>query len=90
MRKFSLVPTQDSLRELGYYKPILDQLGKNTGKKIEFYMPTSYASVIEAMLGNWVDIAVHGPASYVIGNDPMMVAPPLHPLANESAHAESV
>ena len=25
--KFSLVPTQDSVRELGYYKPILDQLG---------------------------------------------------------------
>lgn len=67
--RFSLVPTQDSVRELTYYKPILDQLSKNTGKKIEFYMPTSYASVIEAMLGNWVDIAVHGPASYVIGNE---------------------
>ncbi len=64
--KFSLVPTQDSLRELGYYKPILDQLGKNTGKKIEFYMPTSYSSVIEALLGKWVDVAVLGPEAYVI------------------------
>ncbi len=64
--KFSLVPTQDSLRELGYYKPILDQLAKNTGKKIEFYMPTSYSSVIEALLGKWVDVAVLGPESYVI------------------------
>jgi phosphonate transport system substrate-binding protein len=70
--KFSLVPTQDSLRELGYYKPILDQLGKNTGKKIEFYMPTSYSSVIEALLGKWVDVAVLGPEAYVIakGKDP--------------------
>ena len=59
--KFSLVPTQDSLRELGYYKPILDQLGKNTGKKIEFYMPTSYSSVVEALMGKWVDVAVLGP-----------------------------
>jgi len=64
--RFSLVPTQDSVRELGYYKPILDLLGKNTGKKIEFYMPTSYSSVVEALLGKWVDIAVLGPESYVI------------------------
>ena len=59
--KFSLVPTQDSVRELGYYKPILDQLAKNTGKKIEFYMPTSYSSVVEALMGKWVDVAVLGP-----------------------------
>ncbi|MBL0085369.1 MAG: phosphate/phosphite/phosphonate ABC transporter substrate-binding protein [Ideonella sp.] len=64
--KFSLVPTQDSVRELGYYKPILDQLAKNTGKKIEFYMPTSYSSVIEALMGKWVDVAVLGPEAYVI------------------------
>jgi len=64
--KFSLIPTQDSIRELGYYKPILDQLSKNTGKKIEFYMPTSYSSVVEALLGKWVDVAVLGPESYVI------------------------
>ena len=64
--KFSLVPTQDSVRELGYYKPIIDQLSKNTGKKIEFYMPTSYSSVVEALMGKWVDVAVLGPESYVI------------------------
>jgi phosphonate transport system substrate-binding protein len=64
--KFSLVPTQDSIRELGYYKPILDQLAKNTGKKIEFYLPTSYSSVVEALMGKWVDVAVLGPEAYVI------------------------
>jgi phosphonate transport system substrate-binding protein len=67
--KFSLVPTQDSVRELTYYKPILDQLQKNTGKRVEFYMPTSYASVIEALLGKWVDVAVLGPESYVIAKE---------------------
>ena len=66
--KFSLVPTQDSVRELSYYKPVLDQLQKNTGKRIEFYMPTSYSSVVEALLGKWVDVAVLGPESYVIAN----------------------
>jgi phosphonate transport system substrate-binding protein len=64
--RFSLVPTQDSVRELTYYKPILDMLSRNTGKKIEFYMPTSYSSVVEALLGKWVDVAVLGPESYVI------------------------
>jgi len=67
--RFSLIPTQDSIRELGYYKPILDMLAKNTGKKIEFYMPTSYSSVVEALLGKWVDIAVLGPESYVIAHN---------------------
>lgn len=64
--RFSLVPTQDSVRELTYYKPILDLMQKNTGKRIEFYMPTSYSSVVEALLGKWVDVAVLGPESYVI------------------------
>lgn len=64
--RFSLVPTQDSVRELTYYKPVLDLLSKNAGRKIEFYMPTSYSSVVEALLGKWVDFGVLGPESYVI------------------------
>lgn len=67
--RFSIIPTEETLQELTLYKPVVDLLAKNTGKKVEFYMPTSYASVIEAMLGNWVDVAVHGPNSYVIGNE---------------------
>src|SRR2546430_2034848 len=64
--KFSIIPTQESVRELTLYKPVLDLLSKNTGKKIEFYMPTSYSSVVEALMGKWVDVAVLGPESYVI------------------------
>ena len=67
--RFSIIPTQESVRELTLYKPVLDLLGKNTGKKIEFYMPTSYSSVVEALLGKWVDIAVLGPESYVIAKN---------------------
>lgn len=65
---FSIIPTEETIQELTIYKPVIDYLSKMTGKKVEFYMPTSYASVIEAMLGGWVDVAVHGPYSYVIGN----------------------
>lgn len=70
--KFSIIPTQETVRELTLYKPVMDLLSKNTGKKIEFYMPTSYSSVVEAMMGKWVDVAVLGPESYVIahGKDP--------------------
>jgi len=67
--RFSIIPTQESVRELSLYKPVMDILAKNTGKKIEFYMPTSYSSVVEALLGKWVDIAVLGPESYVIAKN---------------------
>jgi phosphonate transport system substrate-binding protein len=67
--RFSLVPTQDTVRELSYYKPILDLLSRNIEKKIEFYMPTSYSSVIEALLGKWVDVAVLGPESYILARN---------------------
>jgi phosphonate transport system substrate-binding protein len=67
--RFSLIPSQDTIRELTYYKPVLDLLGKNIDKKIEFYMPTSYASVIEALLGKWVDVAVLGPESYILARN---------------------
>ena len=65
---FSIIPTEETIQELTLYKPVVDYLAEQTGKKIEFYMPTSYASVVEAMLGGWVDVAVHGPYSYVIAN----------------------
>jgi phosphonate transport system substrate-binding protein len=67
--RFSIIPTQESVRELSLYKPVMDILSKNTGKKIEFYMPTSYSSVVEALLGKWVDVAVLGPESYVIAKN---------------------
>lgn len=66
--RFSIIPTQDTVKELSLYKPVMDILSKNTGKKIEFYMPTAYSSVVEALLGKWVDLAVLGPESYVIAH----------------------
>lgn len=65
---FSIIPTEETIQELTIYKPVIDYLAEKTGKKIEFYMPTSYATVVEAMIGKWVDVAVHGPYSYVIAN----------------------
>ena len=66
---FSIIPTEETTQELGIYKPLLDQLREKTGKGIEFFMPTSYASVIEGMVNGWVHIGVHGPNSYVLAKE---------------------
>ena len=65
---FAMVPTEETVAELELYKPVTDRMGKLTGKKIQFFMPTSYASVVEAMLGGFVHVAVLGPYSYVIAS----------------------
>lgn len=66
---FSIIPTEETIQELTIYKPVIDYLAKKTGKKVEFYMPTSYATVVEAMINKWVDVAVLGPYSYVIAHE---------------------
>ena len=65
---FAMVPTEETVAELELYKPVTDRMAKLTGKKISFFMPTSYASVVEGLLSHFVDIAVLGPYTYVIAN----------------------
>ncbi|WP_282606206.1 phosphate/phosphite/phosphonate ABC transporter substrate-binding protein [Pelagibius sp. Alg239-R121] len=67
--RFSMIPTEETTQELSLYQPLVKQLREATGKNIEFYLPTSYASVVEAMLGGFVDIGMHGPYSYVIAQE---------------------
>ena len=65
---FAMIPTEESVAELQLYKPVTDRMEKVTGKKVEFFMPTSYASVVEGLLSKFIDIAVLGPYSYIIAN----------------------
>lgn len=65
---FAIIPTEETVAELQLYKPITDRMAKLTGKKIQFFMPTSYASVVEGLLSKFIDVAVLGPYSYVIAN----------------------
>lgn len=65
---FAIIPTEETVAELQLYQPITKRMEELTGKKIEFFMPTSYASVVEGMLSKFVDVAVLGPYSYVIAN----------------------
>lgn len=66
---FAIVPTEETVAELQLYQPVTKRLGKETGKKIEFFMPTSYASVVEGLLSKFIDVAVLGPYAYVIASD---------------------
>ena len=66
---FSIIPTEETTQELDIYKPLLTALKEKTGKSIEFFMPTSYASVIEGMVNGWVHIGVHGPNSCVLAKE---------------------
>lgn len=63
---FSIIPTEETTQEVDIYAPLLAKLKEKTGKSVEFFMPTSYASVIEGMINGWVHIGVHGPNSYVL------------------------
>lgn len=63
---FSIIPTEETSQEVNLYQPVIDRMKELTGKPIEFFMPTSYSSVIEAMMNGWVHVGVHGPNSYVI------------------------
>lgn len=66
---FSIIPTEETTQELDIYQPLLSALKEKTGKPVEFFMPTSYASVIEGMVNGWVQIGVHGPNSYVLAKE---------------------
>jgi len=66
---FAIIPTEETVAELQLYKPITDRMAELTGKKISFFMPTSYASVVEGLLSHFVDVAVLGPYTYVIASD---------------------
>ena len=66
---FAIIPTEESVAELQLYKPVTDRLAELTGKKIQFFMPTSYASVVEGMLSGFVHVGVLGPYTYVIANE---------------------
>ncbi len=65
---FAIIPTEETVAELQLYKPVTDRMAKLTGKKISFFMPTSYASVVEGMLSGFVHVGVLGPYTYVIAN----------------------
>ena len=84
--RFSMIPTEETTQELALYEPLVNQIKAATGKNVEFFLPTSYASVVEAMLGGFVDLGMHGPYSYVIAQEK---DPELRVIATYAKHKGS-
>ncbi|MEN3268500.1 phosphate/phosphite/phosphonate ABC transporter substrate-binding protein [Pseudonocardia sp.] len=63
---FAAVPSEQSTSLQADFKPVLDMLARETGKKIEFRQATDYAAVIEGQLSGQVQIAQYGPLSFVL------------------------
>ena len=66
---FAALPQEISAMSVELYQPLIKHMEKVTGKKVAFYMTTSYAAEIEAMNAGFVDVARLGPTLYVIGRE---------------------
>lgn len=66
---FAVLPQEISAMSAEMYQPLINYLKKVTGKPVAFYMTTSYAAEVEAMMGGFVDLARLGPTSYVIAHE---------------------
>ena len=51
------------------YDPLLKRISEVTGKKINFYLPASYDSAVEALIRGWVDFARLTAFSYTIAHN---------------------
>ena len=62
---FSMVPLGDVERAERLYGPLLKRIEKMTSLPVTSVRPSSYASVVEGLLGGRIDIALLGPATYI-------------------------
>ncbi|MFB8141233.1 phosphate/phosphite/phosphonate ABC transporter substrate-binding protein [Streptomyces parvus] len=63
---FVAIPDEESTTLQQRFKPLIDLLEKETEKKVVIQAATDYAAVIEGQRAGKVDIAQHGPLSYVV------------------------
>lgn len=63
--RFSIIPMEDTQKQLAAYRPLFERLETVLGKHVVAITPTSYGSVVEGLLAGSIDLAVLGPASYV-------------------------
>ncbi|MCI2420266.1 phosphate/phosphite/phosphonate ABC transporter substrate-binding protein [Saccharopolyspora sp. K220] len=66
---FASIPSEESTSLEQEFKPLIDMLSKETGKKIRIEKATDYAAVIEGQRTGKVDIAMYGPLSYVVARN---------------------
>lgn len=67
--RMGLIPAEDSEAMVKRFKPTIEYLEKQAGLKVETFVATDYAGVIEAMRSGKIDMAWFGPFSYVLAAD---------------------
>lgn len=65
---FTMIPKKDIDEQAIEYQPLIRLLEQGLGIPVDLIRATSYESVIDAVLSGSVDLAVMGPASYVIAH----------------------
>ncbi|HAC29913.1 MAG TPA: phosphate/phosphite/phosphonate ABC transporter substrate-binding protein, partial [Marinobacter hydrocarbonoclasticus] len=65
---FTMIPKKDIDQQASEYQPLITLLEQGLGMPVELVRATSYESVMDGVLSGGVDLAVMGPASYVIAH----------------------
>ncbi|MDV3129584.1 phosphate/phosphite/phosphonate ABC transporter substrate-binding protein [Mycobacterium sp. 21AC1] len=60
------IPAENSTDLKASYDPLIKLLEKETGAKVEFVQASDYASVVEGLIADNVDLAFFGPFAYVV------------------------
>lgn len=60
-----VIPFEEIQLTADKFKGVVTAIEKATGKKVEWYFPTSYASLIESQRRGFVHIGYYGPESYI-------------------------
>ncbi|MFI0469210.1 phosphate/phosphite/phosphonate ABC transporter substrate-binding protein [Saccharopolyspora sp. 5N102] len=66
---FGIIPYENSSSVGQNYQPIVDLIGRETGKKIQVETVTDYAALIEGQRAGTIDLAFYGGISYVLAKD---------------------
>ncbi|AMQ88761.1 MULTISPECIES: phosphate/phosphite/phosphonate ABC transporter substrate-binding protein [Marinobacter] len=65
---FTMIPKKDIDQQASEYQSLIALLEQGLGMPVELVRATSYESVMDGVLSGGVDLAVMGPASYVIAH----------------------
>ncbi len=65
---FTVIPKKDIDEQLKEYQPLMTLISEGLGVPVEMVRASSYESVIDSMVSGAVDVAVLGPAAYMIAH----------------------
>lgn len=65
--RFIVVPKKDVREQVSEFQPLADLLSEGLGVPVEILPASSYDGVMDAIISGAADMAVMGPASYILG-----------------------